>query len=88
MERGDFYASNGVELTDYQVADGSITIKVKPVTWAGYRITFIGKGGTVLEEVEGPDATYRIKGSEGYVRAKITESDGNMAWTQPVMIGR
>jgi len=88
LERGDFYASTGVELSDYQVAEGRITIKVKPVAWAGYRIAFIGKGGTVLEEIEGPDATYQIKGSEGYVRAKITESDGNMAWTQPVTVSR
>ncbi len=88
LERGDFYASTGVELSDYQVAEGRISIKVKPVAWAGYRIAFIGKGGSVLEEIEGPDATYHIKGSEGYVRAKITESDGSMAWTQPVMVSR
>ena len=56
--------------------------------WAGYRITFIGKGGTVLQEVEGTDATYTVKGSEGYVRAKVTQSDGKAAWTQPVMVGR
>ena len=54
--------------------------------WAGYRIQFIGKGGTVLEEVEGTDATYKVKGTEGYVRAKVTQSDGKAAWTQPVML--
>jgi hypothetical protein len=85
LERGDFYASTGVELADYQVSQDAITIKVKPITWAGYRIQFIGKGGTLLEEVEGPDATYRITGTEGYVRAKVLESDGSVAWTQPVM---
>ncbi len=85
MERGDFYASTGVELADYQVANGTVTIKVKPATWAGYRIQFIGKGGSVLEEVQGPEATYRIRGTEGYVRAKVLESNGHAAWTQPVM---
>lgn len=88
MERGDFYASTGVELSDYQATADTITITVKPVSSAGYRIQFIGKGGALLEEVQGPDATYRIKGTEGYVRAKILESDGNAAWTQPVMLGR
>ena len=39
----------------------------------------------MLEDVQGPEATYQIKGTEGYVRAKIQESDGNAAWTQPVM---
>lgn len=88
LERGDFYASSGVELADYTVADQTITIKVKPTTWAGYRIQFIGKGGSVLEEVQGPEASYRIKGTEGYVRAKVLESDGKAAWTQPIMLGR
>ena len=88
LERGDFYASTGVELSDYQATASAITIKVKPVAWAGYRIQFIGKGGALLEEVQGPDATYRVKGTEGYVRAKVLESNGSTAWTQPVMIGR
>jgi hypothetical protein len=88
LERGDFYASTGVELSDYQATASTVTIRVKPVAWAGYRIQFIGKGGMVLEEVQGPDATYRVKGTEGYVRAKVLESDGNAAWTQPVMVGR
>ena len=49
MERGDFYASTGVELADYQASADSISITVKPTAaWAGYRIRFIGKGGTVL----------------------------------------
>ena len=88
MERGDFYASTGVELEDYQVADATITIKVKPIATAGYRTQFLGKGGALLEEVQGPEASYRIKGTEGYVRAKVIESDGDAAWTQPVMAGR
>lgn len=88
LERGDFYASTGVELSEYQATADAIAIKVKPVAWAGYRIQFIGKGGALLEEVQGPDATYRIKGTEGYVRAKVLESNGHAAWTQPVMLGR
>lgn len=97
LDRGDFYASTGVELADYQASPAAITVKVKQKFWgngtedsmkAGYRIQFIGKGGAVLQDVEGTDATYTVKGSEGYVRAKITQSDGKAAWTQPVMLGR
>jgi hypothetical protein len=29
---------------------------------------------------------YEIRGDEGYVRARITESNGNVAWTQPVLV--
>jgi hypothetical protein len=95
LERGAFYASTGVELADYQASATSVTVKVKPRPWgtqpsdnmwAGYRIQFVGKGGVVLQEVDGTDATYTIKGSEGYVRARVTQSDGKMAWTQPVML--
>jgi hypothetical protein len=97
LDRGDFYASTGVELADYQASPAAITVKVKQKFWgngtedsmkAGYRIQFIGRGGAVLQDVEGTDATYTVKGSEGYVRTKITQSDGKAAWTQPVMLGR
>ena len=88
MERGDFYASTGVELADYSVANGTITLTIKPIATSGYRIRFIGRGGTVLEEVQGETASYRIKGTEGYVRAKVIESNGKQAWTQPVMVAR
>lgn len=84
LERGDFYASTGVVLNDYRVEHGTISIDVKPLSYAGYRVQFIGRGGRVLQEVEGPTATYRMTGSEGYVRAKVFESDGSVAWTQPV----
>jgi len=87
MERGDFYASTGVELSDYRVADGTMTVSIDPVPTSGYRIRFIGEGGRVLEDVQGPTATYRIKGTEGYVRAKVIESNGKQAWMQPVMVG-
>ena len=30
--------------------------------------------------------SYEWKGDEGYVRAKIVDSNGLMAWTQPVLI--
>ncbi len=86
LDRGEFYASTGVELTNYRVEGGAITVSVKPASFAGYRIQFIGKGGAVLEEVAGPTATYRMNGSEGYVRAKVVESNGHLAWTQPVMV--
>jgi hypothetical protein len=35
---------------------------------------------------QGKKATYKIQGNELYVRAKITNTDGKAAWTQPVFI--
>ncbi len=86
LERGDFYASTGVELTDYQVSAKQVTVTVKPTAFSKYRVQFVGKGGRVLREVTEPTATYDIRGDEGYVRARVLESNGRMAWCQPIVL--
>lgn len=103
LERGDFYASTGVELAEYQVSARTITVAVRPTSRSKYDVHFIGKGGRVLKrvpidpdlrgsgatgplQIAAPAAVYDIRGDEGYVRAKVVESNGNMAWTQPVMV--
>lgn len=86
MERGDFYASTGIELTDYQVTPKSMTVTVKKNTFAKYRIQFIGRGGALLHEALDSPATYEFRGSEGYVRAKVLDSNGRVAWLQPVIV--
>ncbi|HLM00330.1 MAG TPA: CehA/McbA family metallohydrolase [Pyrinomonadaceae bacterium] len=87
MERGDFYASTGVELTDYQVSDKNITITINEERTSKYRVQFIGKNGRILSESLLSPAVYQFRGDELYVRAKIIESNGKIAWTQPVMRG-
>ena len=86
MDRGDFYASTGVELTDYQVTPGSMTVTVKKNTFSKYRIQFIGRGGALLHEALDSPATYQFRGSEGYVRAKVLDSNGRVAWLQPFLV--
>lgn len=86
MERGDFYASTGVELNDYQVTEKEITINIREIRTSKYRIQFIGKDGQILSEVLNNPAVYQFRGDEMYVRAKIIESNGKVAWTQPVML--
>lgn len=88
MERGDFYASTGVELADYQVSDKNITVTINEERTSKYRVQFIGKGGRVLSEAITNPAVYQFRGDEAYVRAKIIESNGKIAWTQPVMPGK
>jgi hypothetical protein len=83
MERGDFYASTGVELADYQVTREAMTVTVKPTAFSKYRVQFIGEGGKVLAESLESTATYRFTGRERYVRAKVIESNGALAWCQP-----
>ena len=84
LERGDFYASTGVELEDVS----GTKVKVREKNRARYRIQFIGDGGRVLQETEGLTASYTPRGNEGYVRAKVIDSNGRMAWGQPTFIDR
>jgi hypothetical protein len=84
LERGDFYATTGVELADYQVTDTAITVSIKPGPSSKYRVQFIGRNGAILSEAIASPAVYQFKGDELYVRAKILESNGRVAWTQPV----
>jgi hypothetical protein len=86
IERGDFYASTGVELDALQVTASSVTVAVKARASSKYRVQFIGQGGRVLHESLEPRASYTITGSEGYVRARVLESNGRRAWAQPLMV--
>ena len=87
LVRGDFYASTGVELSDVQASARSLTVTIKEQSFAKYAIQFIGTGGRVLREATSSPARYDVAGDEGYVRAKVLDSNGQMAWTQPVRIG-
>ena len=91
MRRGDFYASTGVTLGDYRVDEKRIALTIVQRA-AGddtrFRTEFIGRGGRVLATVHGLSASYDIHGDEGYIRARITDSNGWGAWTQPVMLPR
>ena len=88
MERGDFYASTGVEITEYAATQDSITITIREPGTTKSRTTFIGRNGAVLATVTSNPAVYKIRGDEGYVRAKVVDSNGKTAWMQPVVIRR
>lgn len=87
LERGEFYSSTGVQMQSVEASASSLTLAVKTEPASKYRIQFIGRQGRVLHEVITPTATYTFKGDEGYVRAKVWESNGKMAWIQPVPVG-
>jgi hypothetical protein len=86
MERGEFYASTGVELSDYGLSSTAMTVTVRKTTFSKYRIQFVGRNGRVLQESLDSPATYRFQGGEGFVRARVIESNGQMAWGQPVVV--
>lgn len=86
IRRGDFYASTGVTLSAYQADPASIRLVITQSLDRRYRTDFIGAGGRVLATIHGTRAEYRLRGDEGYVRARVTDSSGRMAWTQPVRL--
>jgi hypothetical protein len=81
IRMGRFYASTGIVLEDYRVDPASRTVFV--ASHNGGTISFIGRDGAVLATVLGNEAAFQLPGSEPYVRAKITNSSGQAAWTQP-----
>ncbi len=90
IRRGDFYASTGVMLSDYVVTSSRIDVRIaapsRPEDVRRYHTEFIGRGGRVVADAYGRAASYAIRGDEGYVRARITDSNGLQAWTQPVFV--
>jgi hypothetical protein len=86
MARGDFYASTGIELTDVQATPERLSLTIKEQSYARYTVQFIGSRGKVLAEASTAPYQYDIVGNEGYVRARVRDSNGQMAWTQPVFI--
>lgn len=88
LRRGDFYGSTGVTLRDYYADGRTMKIDIAPAGDRRFTTEFIGRGGRVLRTVTGSTASYTIMGNEGYVRARVTDSQGRRAWTQPVMPAR
>ena len=86
LERGDFYSSTGVTLSEVTSTDREVRIVVRAEGTTKFRVRFIGREGRLLAEATANPAVYRITGAEGYVRAKVIDSNGQVAWTQPVMV--
>ena len=92
LERGDFYFSMGPELSDIAFDGKKFTVTIRsnekiPAQYRpDYTVEFIGKGGKVLASDSNLTAIYKLRGNEEYVRARITDSNGFRAWTQPVFV--
>jgi hypothetical protein len=87
---GDFYASTGIQLKNIDAAPDALTVEIQPsvpsLSPKRYSVVFIGKNGRELAKTQDNPARYTFNGSEGYVRARIEDSGGLKAWTQPVVV--
>lgn len=95
IDGGDFYSTTGVEFLDLATDSAGISIdlpeSVYEFDWlestdnpTRYRTYFIGRGGEVLAMDESTRPKYVFQGDELYVRARVEDSSGAVAWTQPV----
>ena len=84
LASGDFYASTGVSFAELSLSQESIHLAIEAEKDYVYAISFTGRNGVLLAESGGLEATYRVRGDEGYVRATARSSSGARAWTQPV----
>jgi hypothetical protein len=86
MENGSFYASTGVTLSDYSATLEEIKISIAEEPSFKYTTYFIADGGKLLSASYGPTVRYPFTGEEKYVRARVQDSMGHLAWTQPVYV--
>ena len=83
LAKGSLYASTGVTIKRLTVKDDTYAVALGR---AEVNVEFIGKNGDILQSSKPGDdgtATYKLVGTEVYVRARITAPDGKRAWTQP-----
>jgi len=83
MQRGDFYASSGVTLSDVQRGSDEYRVAIEAAPEVTYTTRFIGTrqddgtlgpiGEVLLETTDNP-AVYEYQGDELYVRAVVTSS--------------
>jgi hypothetical protein len=86
LEAGHFYASTGVELSDVVVGERRLEVHIATRGDFRYTTVFVGAGGEVLSTSVANPAVYELTGEVGYVRARVTDSGGAVAWTQPVFV--
>ena len=84
MENGEFYVSTGVVLDDYTTTRSSVKIRIHPDAGLVYTTTFIGRGGEILARSDSMNPVYKKGADDFYVRAKVVDSNGKAALTQPV----
>jgi len=101
MIQGDFYATTGVELSDFARTSKQIRIRINPEKGIEYRTQFIAlmKGAeeaVLVKEQTGTRVKYIYQGNELFIRAKVIssklkenpfqEGDVEVAWIQPVQL--
>jgi len=86
IKNGNFYASTGVEIYNYNITNYN-NFKIIEINSNATKIDFWGPGHTLLYSVNGGYAQYTLQ-DYSYVRAELSIGTNNKkyAWTQPVFL--
>jgi hypothetical protein len=93
LQEGRLYASTGPAIARLVVEGNTLTVATAD---PGVSVTFIGDEGSTLANVRAVDApvrgdlrevTYRLTGTEGLVRARVSDGGGRYAWTAAYRVG-
>ena len=87
LEKGEFYASTGVSLSDVKASGRELSVEIEPVGDVRFTTVFTGESGRELWRSHGRSARYALSRLDGFVRATAYGSNGARAWTQPVFVG-
>ena len=84
---GCFYSSNGPEIYHYGIKDGVVYVECSPVR-AIHFVTYELHGCSYWGADEGTinSASYKLKGSEKYVRVECVDKQGHTAWSNPIFL--
>lgn len=88
LDAGAFYASSGPVLSDITVTSTTLSITIVRTGDFKYTTQFVGANGRILAADKSLTPRYTLTGNETYVRARVIDSGGRVAWVQPVFTTR
>lgn len=88
LDAGHFYSSTGVELDSIVVNGPDMKVNIRQYSRFKYTTEFIADNGEVMKRTGENPATLHLTRKVTYVRARISDSNGAKAWTQPVFVVR
>lgn len=82
---GNFYASSGPEIFEFNVNGNEVYVSCSPVS-AIHFVTYEHMGYSKISKEPTTEATYKLRGDEKYVRIECVDEHGNTAWSNPIFL--
>ena len=87
LRSGRFYASQGPEFHNIEVTEKQIIVETSPVSRVTFCSNLFWVAGRCREGAGLTREVYDIQPGERFVRVRITDDRGKMAWSSPVAVG-